>query len=1369
MSIHEPATGSRPELSPARRALLEAILAGRTRAAGIPRRAPGADAPLSFAQERLWFLERLQQGGSAYTIFEALRVSGGVDEAALRRAVGEVVRRHEPLRTTFRERDGVPVQVIAPFAGFTLPVEDLSGLDPAAREAEVRRLAAAESAHGFDLTAGPLFRPRLLRLAADEHVLFLCMHHIVSDGWSMQVLWRELWALYRAFRDGRAPALPEPPVQYADFAAWQRARAGGEAEARQLAYWKARLAGAPEVLELPADHPRPPVPSFRGGMVPVEVPAATVDRLRALARREGATPYMVVLAAFQALLARYAGTADVVVGTPVAGRTRHEVAELVGLFMNTLVLRTDLSGDPTFRQALGRVRDAVLGGYEHQDLPFERLVAELRPERSLSHSSLFQVLFQMESAAAGDEDAAGLRTREVGAEVTAAKFDLTLFLEARGRGVSGVLQYAADLFERGTARRMVEHLGRVLEQAACEPDRRLSRLELMSGAERARVLAWNRTEARFPADRCIHQLFQAQAARTPGAVAVTCGGESLTYAELDARANRLACHLAGLGVGPEARVGICMERAPELLVAILGVMKAGGAYVPMDPAHPAERLAYLLDDSRVAVLLAQERLRDRLPAREGVTVVAVDAEWARIAARPAEPVESGVAPGNLCYVIYTSGSTGRPKGVAMHHRGVCNYIHWGVRFYGADAAGGAPVFTSMAVDLTITNLLPLFAGRAVHLLPEASPVEALARAVRQGPPFGLVKITPIHLGLLNALLAPAELARAARTLVIGADFLRAEPTVPWQEHAPGVRLMNEYGPTETVVGCSAYVLPAGRHRAGPVPVGHPIQNLTFYVLDAHLHPVPVGLPGELYIGGAGVARGYLGRPGLSAEKFVPDPFAEAGARMYRTGDRARWLPDGNLLILGRTDNQVKVRGFRVELGEVEAALRRRPGVRECVAVVREDRPGDRRLVAYVVADDADPRALREALRRELPEYMVPDAVVALDALPQTPTGKLDRRTLPAPEYGGGGAELDEPRDYLEARLVQLWEALLGVEGIGPTQSFFELGGNSLLALRLLAQVKARLGCELPLAALFAGATVRQMAAAVRERQGEAPSAPAAVVPLQPHGALPPLFLVHAADRDVAGYVSLVRHLGPDQPVFGVRDLGADLARPVPVIAAGHVAALRAARPRGPYHLAGWSFGGYVAREMAVQLEREGETVAFLGVLDTLAPELARAWPWDGDADLAVALAEEVAADRRRPFHLPARELQGLPPDEQLRRVVAALHAQGAAPPDFDAAALGEQCRTVRARIRSRAAYPAGPLAVPLTLFRASELSPRHQAFLAAYTDEERRTLGWCRHAGPVEVHPVPGSHATLAAEPHVRVLARLLREALAASAGGGAS
>jgi amino acid adenylation domain-containing protein len=1045
--------------------------------------------PASPAQARMWFLDRLSGGGAAYSVPAAVRLRGALDAAAWAAAFDGIVRRHEVLRAAFPTIDGEPVQVVRPARPVTWPLVDLSGLPAEARERQAERILASEAGRPFDLARGPVFRTLLLRLAPDEHVALCTLHHIAADGWSLGVLLRELAAGYAAALAGQGTDLPEPPLQYPDFAAWQRRWLDGPEAARQRAYWTETLAGAP-VLDLPADRPRPAEPSFAGGRVGFRVPAAVARAVRELGAARGATPMMTLLAAFKVLLSRYTGQADVVVGTPVAGRNRRELEEVIGLFVNTLALRTDLGGDPSFAEAVSRVRRTVVGAQAHQDLPFDRVAAALRADADPRRNPLFETEFVYVAARRDTVRLPGLTLQAAGAHAGATRFDLELHLiegDDLEAGLWGELVYREALFHAATMERMAAHFTRLLEAAVAAPDAPVSTLCLLGMAERHTVVeAWNRTRGPYSAELCIHQLFERQARRTPDAVAVDFGDARMTFAELDARANEIAHHLRRLGVGPEVRVGLCLERGMEMMPAILGVLKAGGAYVPVDPGHPVERITYVLQDARVSVMLLQERLRGRFPVDAGVRMVCVDRTWPVVRADGAAPPASGVTSENLCYVIYTSGSTGRPKGVAMHHRGVVNYIEWGMGFYGADAGSGAPVFSSMAVDLTITNLLPLFCGHPVRFLPEENPVEALADVLRTRPEFGMIKITPVHLSLLTPLLTAEEARRAARTLVIGADFLPAEPTVWWQENVPEVRLMNEYGPTETVVGCSAYVLPNGVHRHGPVPVGGPIRNLTFYVLDGRMQPVPIGLPGELYIGGAGVARGYLGRPGLSAEKFVPDPFAGPGARMYRTGDRARWQADGNLLILGRTDNQVKVRGYRVELGEIEATLRRHPSVTGCVVVLREDRPGDRRLVAYVVSD-ADDTALREHLRRTLPEYMVPAAFVRLASLPKTATGKIDPRTLPAPAYAADGEGHVAPRTELERALAGIWADVLGVERVGVEDGFFELGGDSLLVMRIGARLRASLGRDVPLPVLLTRTTVAALAEWMETQAGAAPA------------------------------------------------------------------------------------------------------------------------------------------------------------------------------------------------------------------------------------------------------------------------------------------
>jgi amino acid adenylation domain-containing protein/non-ribosomal peptide synthase protein (TIGR01720 family) len=1067
------------------------------RRAGVPALPPvvpvarTASLPLSFAQERLWFLDRLEGPGALYVVPVALRIGGALDAAALERALGEIVRRHEALRTTFRAEGGAPVQVIAPFAGFPLPVDDLSALDGAERERRVRQAAAEDAARPFDLAAGPLFRARLLRLGADEHVLLMALHHAVADGWSLGVLHRELGALYGAFAGGGESPLPPLSVQYADYAVWQRAQLEGPALHRQLAYWRGRLAGAPALLELPTDHPRPAVQTYRGAREPVHFPPELLARLEALARREGATLYMVLLAAFQLLLARYSGGDDVVVGTPVAGRGRGETEGLIGLFVNTLVMRTELAGAADFRSLLRRVREATLGAYEHQELPFERLVQELQPERSLSHGPLFQVMLILQDAADADARLPGLRVRALEAASETSKFDLTLSLAAEADGLRGTLVYATDLFERATVARMLGHLRRTLEQVADDAGAGLDGLKLLGGAERRMVVEeWNRTAAAYPADACIHHLFQARAARTPDAPAVVHGTESLTYGELNARANRLAHHLLALGVGPETRVGIGVERGTGMVAAILAVLKAGGAYVPLDPAYPAERLAFTLRDADVAVVVTQESLRPVLPVPEGVRVVSVDAEREAIAARPVDDPHTRATPRSLAYLIYTSGSTGVPKGVAIEHGSTVALLSWASGIHTAEELSGVLLATSICFDLSVYELfLPLVRGGRVIVVENALALPA-------APAAGEVRLINTVPSAIAALLRNGGIPSTVTTVNLAGEPLRAELVDAL--YARGIqRVYDLYGPSEDTT-YSTWTL---RAAGGPVTIGRPIANTQAYVLGAGMQPVPAGVVGELWLGGRGLARGYLGRPALTAERFVPDPFSADGGRLYRTGDRARWRPDGTLEYLGRTDAQVKVRGYRIELGEIETALRRLPGVRDCTVLAREDAPGDRRLVAYVVAD-ADAEALRAGLRATLPGYMVPGAFVALAALPLTPNGKLDRKALPAPDSVVSAERYVAPRTPAEEVLAAVWAEVLGRERVGVEDGFFDLGGHSLLAVRMVSRIAEAFGVEPPLRAVFEDPTVARLARRIEEMRGEGVVVPSPVVPVERTGPLP---------------------------------------------------------------------------------------------------------------------------------------------------------------------------------------------------------------------------------------------------------------------------
>jgi amino acid adenylation domain-containing protein len=1057
--------------------------------------------PLSFAQQRMWLVDQLEPGAPTYNISEALRLTGRLDVTALERSLAELVRRHEALRTTFAVVEENPVQVIgAPTAvDAQLPVEDLSGLPQAEREAGALRRAREEAKRPFDLERGPLWKARLLRLDEEEHVLLLTKHHIVSDAWSMGLIRRELAALYEAFSNGRPSPLPELPIQYADYALWQRQWLTGEVLEEQIGYWKDQLAGVP-TLQLPTDHPRPAVQIHRVAHRELELPEPLSEALRDLSRREGATQFMVLLAAFQALLARYSDQQDIAVGSPIAGRNRVETEDLIGYFVNNLVLRTDLSGDPTFKELLARVREVSLGAYANQDVPFEKLLEELKPRRDLSRNPLFQAFFNMVNVPSTPTKLSGLTVERLSNTDVAANFDVSLTVNDGSEGLKGRWEYNTDLFDDATIERMVGHFRTLLEGVVEDPDRHLSELPLLSEVERHKLLfEWNDTATEYPRQMCVHELFEEQVERTPGAVAVTFGDERLTYQELNQRANQLAHYLRGLRVGPEVLVGVCMRRSLEMVVGLLGILKAGGAYVPLDLDYPKERLAFMLDDSQTSVLLTQERLKEALP-EHGARTVCLDEDWEEIAKERGENLDSGASSENLAYVIYTSGSTGRPKGVAVAHRGLTNYLSWCTRAYGVSESWGSAVHSPLGFDLTITSLFsPLLVGRRVSLVPEDEGIKGLRDTFLAGGGASLVKLTPSHLEMLGPLTDGEEVQGRARVLVVGGEELRAGTLSSWRAKSPGTAIFNEYGPTEAVVGCCLYEVPPEVTASGRVPIGRPVPNTRAYVLDERRKPVPIGVPGELYVGGAQVARGYLGRPALTAEKFLPDPFCrEAGARMYRTGDLARWLPDGNLEYLGRTDNQVKIRGHRVEPGEVEAVLSEHPAVRESAVVAREDEPGSWRLVAYAVhGGGSAPSAgeLRTFLREKLPEYMVPSAFSALDALPLTPNGKVDRRALPEPDKAR--PELGEgfvgPRSPEEEALAGIWEQVLGLERVGVNDDFFELGGHSLQATRVVSRVHDVFGVELPVLSIFEEPTLSGLADRLEEAR-QSRSAPSVAEP-----------------------------------------------------------------------------------------------------------------------------------------------------------------------------------------------------------------------------------------------------------------------------------
>ncbi|HEX7314145.1 MAG TPA: amino acid adenylation domain-containing protein [Pyrinomonadaceae bacterium] len=1075
----------------------------RAGARAIPRRGEAAHHPLSFAQQRLWFLEQLEPNGP-YKVPAAFRLHGRLDVEALEQSVNEIISRHEVLRTTFPEIEGRPVQVVAPRLTLSIPVEDLSHLTEDERAERVKQLAARLSGQPFDLVRGPLVGAALVRLAEEEHLFWLLTHHIVSDGWSIGVLVRELSAAYEAFAVGRRPELPELPIQYADFAVWQRGWLQGETLGRQLRYWKERLGGKSPVLELPTDRPRPPVQSYRGAILTHLVDLGLTGRLKELARREGVTPYMLLLAVFKTLLQRYAGQDDIVVGTPIANRNLTELEPLVGFFVNTLVLRTDLSGDPTFRELLGRVREVTLGAFAHQDVPFEKLVEELQPERDTSRTPLFQVMFSLQNAPMPPMRMGGVEISLMDDDTSVSPFDLSFDVTERADGLLCGLEYNTDLFDGATVGRMLKHFAVLLDAATADPAARLSRLPLLTKEERHQLLVeWNDTAREYPRDRCVHELFEEQAAAQPEAVALVCGDERLTFAELNERANQLARHLRACGVGAETRVGVLLERETWAAVALLAVLKAGGAWVALDPAYPPQRLSFMLEDAGASVLLTTTRLAGSLPAH-GARLVLLDAEAHEVEAREGGRLGRVAGADDLAYLVYTSGTTGRPKGILVEHRSLVNTslafaFHHGLtprdrllqfasfsfdvaaeEFFGAWLAGARAVMRPAHAFDTIEEFVR-FVGRegvTVANLPASFWAEWVTTLEEQG----------VEDKETDGATPDAPLPSTLRRVVVGNEKTLGATLERWRRLVGDrVEWSNAYGPTETTVTASNYeprgadTLDAAHAVASSVPIGRPIANAEMYVLDARRQFVPVGVVGEIYVGGAGVARGYHQRPALTAERFVPHPFSNVpGARLYRTGDLGRFLPDGNVEYLGRADEQVKVRGFRVEVGEVEAVLRQHAEVRECVVTASETGGGGIRLVAYVVpraSSAAEPGGLRNFLSEQLPEYMIPSAFVRLEALPLTPNGKLDRKALPAPD--DASREPREPyvapRSELESLIAGIWREVLEVERVGVRDNFFGLGGHSLLMIRVNSRLREALGAELPVIEMFKYPTVSALA------------------------------------------------------------------------------------------------------------------------------------------------------------------------------------------------------------------------------------------------------------------------------------------------------
>ncbi|PWU11731.1 MAG: hypothetical protein C5B50_22825 [Verrucomicrobia bacterium] len=1419
----------------------------------VPRTGP---MPLSFAQERLWFLDQLEPRSALYNVPIATRISGSLDLSVLQRSLQAIIDRHESLRTRFVWNGDGPAQIVDSAVALDVRPLDLvtskgepqhlHQLPGSEREGQwsvvsgqwspaVQRVVHDEVNRPFDLTAGPLVRALLLRIGPSEHLLVLTLHHIVADEWSLKLLFEELASFYASFARGEQPTLDPLSIQYADYAVWQRQSLQGERLEQLLNFWKQQLAGSPPVTHCPTDHPRAVSPTFRGRVEELTLSPRLSAELKQLGNAQDATLYMVLLAAFKALLFRYSRQTDLIISSPVAGRASRETEDLIGFFVNTVLLRTDLSGNPEFRQLLRRVRTVALAVFAHQDLPFEKLVEALQPERSTDHNPFTKIMFGVESSGLERMQLPGADVQFHEVATDTAKFDITLIAQDRSSGLNLRAEYNTDLFEPATITRLLQHFEVLLRGIVAWPDKRISELPLLPAAERQRVLVdWNSVRADFPTDECLNQLFEAQAERSPRATAVVCGEESINYRDLDERAARLAQHLVQCGIGPDVPVGICLERSIQMVVGLLGVLKAGGAYVPMDPAYPADRLAFILEDSGAPVLLTQRKLKTKAEelrvqgsgrklnaiCLEEVFEDSQSADATRNTQHASRNPKSEIRTpksSNLAYIIYTSGSTGRPKGVLLEHRSAVALMHWAKEAFTAEELSGVLASTSICFDLSVFELFaPLSWGGRVILAENALALSSLPAA----RDVSLINTVPSAMRELLRLKAVPE---TVKVIALAGEPLSEALVDQIYAQTKVEKVYDLYGPTETTV-YSTWAL----RRAGEQPtIGRPLPGEQVYVLDEQMQPMPLGVAGEIYIGGVGQARGYLNRPDLTSERFVNSPFQQSRdregapggslpgsasparendggetrgqdaraprARLYRTGDLGRWRPDGQLEYLGRLDNQVKVRGFRIELGEIEVVLRQHPAVGEAVVVARNfgvgsdrsdrsDEALEKRLVAYVIPrteEELSENELRRWVAKKLPPYMEPAHFVQLEKLPLTPNGKVDRKALPAPQEKqtlGSSSPQRPPGNETEKLLAGVWCRILGRESVGINENFFHVGGHSLLAVRLLAEVEKTAGKKLPLVSLFQGPTIEQMAKAL-SAEGDRPSG-SLVVPIRSGGKRAPLFLVHGAGGEVFwGYANLAAHLNSEQPIYGIKSRGqAGLPEftTIEQMAACYIQEIRRVQPSGPYHLGGYCLGGNIAYEMARQLRAAGQPVGAVLLLDSA--------PANAGYDILAWWKPLFGLRFAANFWLWLKDFEQLSRQDRLRLIARKSKAfwrklRGKVGP---ASRLPSPWHS--APVENRAAPLDLEEVVDPTYFTEQELNlwRVHLQARATHTDKAYhgqvillRTKGqplfcsldpdfcWSKVAkGGVIVKRIPGSHENIFLEPNVRFLAREIEACL---------
>ncbi|MFN6562980.1 MAG: non-ribosomal peptide synthetase [Nostoc sp. ChiSLP01] len=1345
-------------LSPAKKALLEKWKRGKFQADTIPKRQISHNIPLSFSQQRLWFIDQLYHGSSFYNIPIAFHIKGQLNITALGQSLNEILKRHEIWRTTFRLINGQPVQEIALDFTWDLPIINLEYLSNQNWESEVKQIVAKEATKPFNLAKGLLVRATLLRLNEQEHVLLVTMHHIITDGWSCGVFLRELSMLYAAFSTHQPSPLPELPIQYADFAIWQRDRIQGEFLASKLKYWKQQLSGELPVLQLPTDRPRPSVTTFAGAKQYFTFSTALTNALKQLSQREDATLFMTLLAAFNILLYRYTDQEDIIIGSPIANRNRAELEGMLGLFVNTLVLRNNLSGNPTFRELLHQVRQVTLDAYAHQDLPFEMLVEELQPERDLSRNPLYEVMFVLQNTPTNVQEVSGLTLHTLDFDSGTSQLDIFLSMFESQDGLTGCLEYNTDIFDSASINKLINNYQTLLENIVANPQQRICELSLLTATEREQLLIkFNQTSAEYK-HLSLNQLFEQQVELTPDSIALIHQSEQITYRQLNYQVNQLANYLQKQGVTKETLVAICLERSIDMVVGILAILKAGGVYIPLDPSYPVERLNFMLSDSQASILISNQEILEKLSLSSPKNICLDIHKDEIVQQSPENPINIS-KPEHLAYIIYTSGSTGTPKGVLGTHRGTVNGLHWLWKTYPFTPEEVCCQKTAISfVDSVWEIFAPLLQGIPTVIISNATLLDPqlFLEALAQHQVTRIIVVPSLLRLLLDNYHHLIKKLSQLKLWITSGEALSINLAKIFREVMAFAKLINLYGSSEVSANATYYDTSLLQDQANTVPIGRPIDNTQAYVLNRNLQPTPLGVVGELYIGGDGLARGYLHRPELTQERFINNPFVP-GTKLYKTGDLVRYLNDGNLEYLGRHDEQVKIRGFRVELGEIATVITQHADVRDSVVIAVNDPEENQRLIAYVVADKQDiTTQFLPYLQQKLPNYMLPSAFVVLDVLPLTPSGKVDKRSLPTDEViqPNTTKTLITPRNFTELSLVKLWENLLNTSPIGVTDNFFNLGGHSFLAVRLMAQIQDRFGHNLSLSTLFENPTIEKLAAIVSQPFRESSNSP--VVAINSSDSKIPFFCIHGAGGGINHYINLSRRLGEDYPFYALEH-NPDAEEPeiisVEETASYYLQEIRKIQPNGPYLLGGHCYGGVLAFEMAQQLQRQGEKVDLLVVIDAILLETRIESTKDDDAKFLLRMAESIKTDNNIDFSVSFEELRDLSFNEQLDLINQKANFIFT---DTEIKDFIRYYKLFKAHVQAMRDYLPLVYSDYLTLFRAKEEIIHDFESPEFHTDDP--LLGWSKCSSqPIKVIEVSGDHFSIFVEPYIQELAKNLR------------